>query len=252
MDKKSKLKIQKELFYEVESMDRTKPPIPIEVVDLKNFVRLALALTDGPQILWYFKHENKHIIALFTAYMYWTGDLPMLAYVTINAPPKPFLAYKSDSLKGEEWMFTNEADDTKYKHASLIEVKEIPKAFKDCLEGDYPLPSEPMLAEVENINSIIRILFPLSVREGTIFPLWHFTRKDKHIIGTCIPFEHYYEADALPVFFYVVQKEGPEAPFIKYSATKPFGERIVYTNNTAEAKYFYTKIIDVKDFPIFP
>jgi hypothetical protein len=31
-----------------------------------------------------------------------------------------------------------------------------------------------MLAEVENVNSIVRILIPLSLREGVVFPLWHF------------------------------------------------------------------------------
>jgi hypothetical protein len=90
------------------------------------------------------------------------------------------------------------------------------------------------------------------MREGTVFPLWHFLRNGKHIVGTCIPFEHYYEADALPVFFYVTQEKPPSHPFIKYVASKPLGERIDYTGNTSDAKGFYAKIVDVKDFPIFP
>jgi hypothetical protein len=77
-------------------------------------------------------------------------------------------------------------------------------------------------------------------------------RGRKHIIGTCIPFEHYYEADALPVFFYVSQDEAPEKSFIKYIAIKPSGEKVEYSNNTSDAKYFYAKLVDVKDMPIFP
>ena len=228
------------------------PPIPIEVIDLRNFARLALALTDGAQILWYLQHKDKHILALFTAYMYWTGDLPMLAYVAVDVAPKPFLAYRSDSTKGEDFFFTDCVDDIRYKYASLIEVKKIPKVFQDCLNGDFPLPSEPLLTEVKNINSIVRILAPLSIREGTIFPLWHFTRGGKHIFGTCIPFEHYYESDALPVFFYVADEGPPGAQFVKYSASKPFGEKLEYVDNTADTKFFYAKIVDVKNLPIFP
>jgi hypothetical protein len=229
-----------------------KPPVPVEVVDLKNFARLALALTDGSQILWRLRHRNRNILALFTAYMYWTGDLPILAYVVSGGETKPFLAYKSDSAKGEEWMFTDDADDTRYKYASFIDVKKIPEAFEECLNNECPSPPEPMLAEVENINSIIRLLLQLSLREGNTFPLWHFIRDRKHVVGTCIPFEHYYEADALPVFFYTIQDKPPKAPFVKYSASKPFGEKIEYTSNTSDAKFFYVKIIDVKDFPIYP
>lgn len=233
-------------------MESVKPPVPVQVTDMPGFARLALALTEGSQILWYFKHKGKHVLGLFTAYMYWDGDLPILAYAISDAPPKPFLAYRSDSLKGEEWMFTDEAGDTRFRYASLVELKTIPDAFVESLEGKFPDVSHPMLAEVENLKSIARILLPLSLREGTLFPLWHFMRGKKHIIGTCIPFEHYYEADALPVFFYVSQDDSPRLGFIKYIAVKPDGEKVEYSNNTSDAKFFYAKIVDVKDMPIFP
>jgi len=209
-------------------------------------------LTEGSQILWYFKHKDRHVLGLFTAYMYWDGDLPILAYTVSDAPPKPFLAYRSDAAKGEEWMFSDEAGDTRFRYASFVELKSVPEAFAASLEGKFPDIAHPMLAEVEDVKSIARILLPLSLREGTLFPLWHFTRGKKHIMGTCIPFEHYYEADALPVFFYVSQNEGPREGFVKYIAMKPVGEKVEYTNSTNDAKYFYAKIVDVKDMPIFP
>jgi hypothetical protein len=233
-------------------MNIIKPPVPVEVHNLQNFARLALGLTDGSQLLWNLSKDGKHILGLFTAYMYWNGDIPLLAYVVHDGKLKAFLAYRSDAPKGEEWIFTEDADDPKYKYGSFIDVKETPAAFEECLKGEYPSVPKPMLAEVENINSIMRILIPLSIREGTVFPLWHFIREKKHVLGTCIPFEHYYEADALPVFFYVRLDEAPKAPFIKYISSKPKGEDITFSNNTVDAKYFYAKIIDVKDMPIFP
>jgi hypothetical protein len=234
-------------------MEPIKPPIPVHVNDTLSFARLALALTEGSQILWYFKHKGMHILGLFTAYMYWDGDLPILAYAISDRPPKAFLAYRSDSPKGEEWAFSDEAGDTRFRYGSFVELKNVPDAFAESLEGQFPDIAHPMLAEVENMQSIARILLPLSLREGTLFPLWHFTRDKRHIIGTCIPFEHYYDADALPVFFYVSMSDLPDGQgFVKYIAVKPLGEKIEFSNNTNDAKCFYAKIVGIKDMPIFP
>jgi hypothetical protein len=235
-------------------MESVKPPVPVHVANMLNFSRLALGLTDGSQILWYFKYKGKHLLGLFTAYMYWDGDLPILAYTESDIPPKPFLAYRSDSPKGEEWMFSEDAGDTRYRYGSFVELKNVPGPFIDALEGKFPDIPHPMLAEVKDVKSIARILLPLSLREGTLFPLWHFQRGKRDIIGTCIPFEHYYEADALPVFFYAAQDETLETTqgFVKYIAVKPNGEKIEFTNNTSDAKFFYAKVVEVKDFPIFP
>lgn len=236
----------------VDKPNSMKPPMAVEVTDLKGFARLALALTDGSQLVWLFNFKGRQILALFTAYMYWSGDLPILAYAPVDGRTKSFLAYKSDSQKGEEWCFTDDVDDTRYKYASLINVKEVPPAFGESLDGKFPVPSEPMLAQVEGLNSLLRILLPLSLREGTIFPLWKFTRGKKQIMGTCIPFEHYYDADALPVFFYVEMDNAPDAPFVRYIAAKPHGEKVEFTDNTSDAKFFYAKIVNVKDMPLFP
>jgi hypothetical protein len=235
-------------------MESVKPPVPVHVTDMLSFSRLALALTDGSQILWHFKHKGKHVLGLFTAYMYWEGDLPILAYTVSETPPKPFLAYRSDSPKGEEWMFSDDAGDTRYRYGTFVDLKQTPEAFAEALEGRFPEISHPMLAQVEDLKSIARILLPLSLREGTLFPLWHFRRGKRDIIGTCIPFEHYYEADALPVFFYVEQDQPLDQThgFVKYIAVKPNGEKIGFTNNTSDAKFFYAKLVEVEDMPIFP
>jgi len=233
-------------------MEPVKAPVPVEVKDLQNFARLALSLTDGSPILWKFEHEGKKLICLFTAYMYWHGDIPILAYTEADDGKKPFLAYRINASKGEEWIFADDADDTRYKYASTIKVKNVPDAFKRSLEGIFPKPPDPVVAEVEELTSLARVILTLSIREGTSFPLWHFERNSQHILGTVIPFEHYYDADALPVFFHTRGQSAPTGSFLRYSVLKPVGEKADFVNIPQDAKSFYAKIIDVKDLPIFP
>ncbi|HZD11985.1 MAG TPA: hypothetical protein VE177_00495 [Candidatus Binatus sp.] len=233
-------------------MEPVKAPVPVEVKDLQNFARLALSLTDGSPILWRLEHEGRSLISLFTAYMYWHGDIPILAYTEADGGKKPFLAYRSNGPKGEEWVFTDDADDTRFKYASTIRVKNVPEAFKKSLEGIFPHPPEPVLTEVEDLNSLARVLLTLSIREGTVFPLWHFERDSQHILGTVVPFEHYYDQDALPVLFHARSQSAPTGAFLQYSVHKPVGERVDFVATPHEAKSFYAKIIDVKDLPLFP
>lgn len=226
-----------------------KPPIPVKVLDMKSLARLVLALSEGSQIIWSLPYQGKSALCFFTAYMYWNGDLPLLTYLLDQKPAKPFLAYRSDSPGGEEWFYSDNIDDTRYRYASIVNMKQTPSLFGASLDGKYPQPPEPLLMQVEDLSSIIRVLLPLSMREGMVFPLWHFEKKGEHQVGVVIPFEHYYEADALPVFFYMTLKEPPQGPFLRYSASRPAGERLEFTSNTADAKYFYAKLIDVESLP---
>ncbi|MEM2982653.1 MAG: hypothetical protein QXH17_05765 [Candidatus Bathyarchaeia archaeon] len=230
-----------------------KPPIPLKVRDMRNMARLVLAMSEGSQIIWSLPYnDKKYAICFFTAYMYWEGDIPILAYLLDEKPEKPFLAYRSDGPYGEEYFYTSDVDDTRYRYASIVSIKDTPDLFKESLANHYPKMPKPIMMEVENLASIVRVLIPLSVREGTAFPLWHFEKDNKHNLGVIIPFEHYYEADALPILFYFTMKEPPPGPFIKYSAARPLGERLDYASNTSDVKYFYVKIIDVEDFPLLP
>jgi len=226
-----------------------KPPVPVRVADMKNFARLVLALSEGSQIAWSLPYKGKHALCFFTAYMYWKGDLPILAYLVEQKPAKPFLAYRSDGPSGEEWFYSDDVDDARYRYASIININETPDLFRESLEGKYPQPSKPLMMEVENLSSIVRVLIPLSMREDTVFPLWHFVQRGEHHIGVVIPFEHYYEADALPIFFYYRSGEPPSGPFLRYLTSKTSGEKLEFTSNTSDVKYFYVKLIDVEGLP---
>ena len=229
-------------------MSMDKPPVPVKVLDMKNFARLVLAFSETSQIIWSLPYQDKSALCFFTAYMYWDGDLPLLTYL-FEKPLKPFLAYRSDGPSGEEWFYTDDFDDPRYRYASIVNVKGTPRLFKESLDGNYPQPPKPLLMEVSDLASIMRVLVPLSMREGTAFPLWHFERGGKHYIGVVIPFEHYYEADALPVFFYLELEDSPQGPFVRYSASKPSGEKLGFASNTSDVKHFYAKLIDIDDLP---
>ena len=181
---------------------KIKPPVPVEILDLKNFVRLALGLSESHQIIWSMSNKGEKILALFTVYMYWDGDIPLLTYVRGTNSKKSFLAYKSNSIKGEEFLFTESMDDPRYVYASFIDVKKIPKPFRESIEGGYSNPKKPMMVEVDNLASLVRILLSISMREEANFPLWHFKSDKRHFIGAFIPFENYYESNAIPIFFY--------------------------------------------------
>src|SRR2546425_5441101 len=82
------------------TMEPIKPPMPVHVRDIQNFARLSLGLTEGSQMIWSFKHKSSSILAFFTAYMYWDGDIPILAYTEADFDrSKPFLAYKAILLR---------------------------------------------------------------------------------------------------------------------------------------------------------
>jgi len=228
-----------------------KPPVAIKVKDLTNFARLALALTDSPPIIWCFKHGKRRIMATFSVYMSWKGDIPLLTYVTLKGKPAPFLAYKSDGEK-EEYLFTDNLDDPRYIYAPVINLRREYDFLRSPIEGRFPEPSKPIKMELENLNSLLRLLYLVSVREGSVFPLWLFKSNGKPVLGVCIPFERYYEANALPVFFYVTLRRRPPAPFIRYAATSLHGEDLQYTFNTSDTKYFYAKIVEVENMPLFP
>lgn len=230
-------------------MAQDKPPVPLKVPDMKNFVRLVLALNEGSQLIWNLPYKDTSILCFFTAYMYWNGDLPLLACLSDEKPNKPFIAYRSDQPNGEEILYADTFDDTRYRYASIIDFKKTPDLFLRALNGDFSKPLEPLMMEVKDLTALLRTLVPLSIRESISFPLWHFKKDAHEYLGAVIPFEHYYESDALPVFFYLKLSESLQEPFIRYNASKPAGETLEFVSNTSDAKYFYAKVIDVESLP---
>lgn len=226
-----------------------KPPVPVKVADMKNFVRLVLALNEGSQLIWNLPYKDTSILCFFTAYMYWNGDLPLLACLYDEKPTQPFIAYRSDKQNGEEFLYADTFDDSRYKYASIIDFKKTPELFLRALNGDFSKPIQPLMMEVKDLTSLLRTLVPLSIRESISFPLWHFKKDADKYLGAVIPFEHYYESDALPVFFYLKLSESLKEPFIRYNASKPAGEKLEFTSNTSDAKYFYAKVIEVEPLP---
>ena len=230
---------------------KPKPPILLNIKNMESFSRFALALTDNPPLLWHFKHDGKRFLGAFSVYVSWKGDLPIFAYIRVRGSLGSFLAYKSD-LEREEFLFTDNVEDTRYTYAPIINLKKPPKIFQDAFEKKPPNFKKPIGIELDGIKSMVRLLYLVSIKEYTSFPIWRFKKDRRYILGVCIPFERYYEANALPVFFYVRERKPPLEPFIRYNTSKIGGENVEYCKNTADTKFFYAKIVDVKEMPLFP
>lgn len=229
-----------------------KPPVALKVRNLENLTRLALALIEAPAPIWHLKHRGRNILGTFTIYMSWKGDIPLFAYTTTkDNSTAAFLAYRNKP-EGEECLFTDNIDDTKYFYAPIINLKETPQLFQDSLDGKWTEPHKPVTIELNNLNSILRLLYLISTKDYTNFPIWRFKKNGEKILGVCIPFEHYYDANALPVFFYIKEEKKQNAPFIKYITSKLTGETVEYSHTAEDTKFFYAKIIDVEEMPLFP
>jgi hypothetical protein len=230
--------------------DLSKPPISITVIDLKGFARLGLALVEESPLIWHLAVNEEHVLGILTAFMYWRGAIPIFANIRLERTPDPFLAYTSNGPKGEEVLFTKNMDDTRYRYAPLIDVARAPDFLVESIK-EKPKPSAGLVStKLSGEESLARTLLFLSLDEPT-FPLWCFWRGRKSILGTIVPFENYYESDALPIFFYVERDTPPNGRFLRYSASKPRGEYVQYSEDTSDPKYFYLKIIDVEDMPLF-
>ncbi len=227
-------------------------PVALKVLDLMDLARLALALTDEPQILWHFKLDGKHVLAHLSSYIYWSGDIPILSYAFVEEPRGMFLGYRSDGQAGEECVYSKAPDDPKYNFASIVNLRRPPKLFEDSLGGKFKSPMAPILMDMEDVSSIIRAMLPQVVKDGTSMPLWQFRRGEEFVIGSHFVFEHYYNFDSLPLFLYTKLKRRVDLPFIKYNASRNSGERIEFSKNTSDPKFFYAKIINIEDFPLFP
>lgn len=230
-------------------MGDVKPPVGVRVKSLESFARLSLAIVESPPLLWHFVHARRHYVGAFSVYMSWRGDIPLFTYIPLTGSPGAFLAYRSEGW--EECLFTDSFDDARYVYAPIITLRDTPALFRDSLMGRWPVPKKPLAVELDSLFSMMRLLFLISTKEYTSFPIWHFMRGRGRLLGVCVPFEHFYEANALPVFFYLKLKTAPSGDFLRYAASKAEGEILEYTKSTGDTKFFYAKIIDVEDMPLF-
>lgn len=234
------------------SRNSVEAPVALKVLGLTDLARLALALTDEPQILWHFAFEGKHVLAHLSSYLYWSGDVPILSYAFVEEPRGAFLGYRSDGQAGEECLYSKAPDDPKYNFASIVDLRRPPKLFEDSLSGKFKSPMAPILIDMGDVSSIIRAMLPQAVKDGMSVPLWQFGRGDEFVIGSHFAFEHYYNFDSLPIFLYAKLKRRIDLPFVKYNASRDSGERVEFSRNTSDLKFFYAKIINIEDFPLFP
>jgi hypothetical protein len=225
-----------------------KPPASIEVEDLKNFARLTMGWSNEYRpLLWGFTYKRKNILGYLSSLPYWKGNLPIFAYTVLDKEPKGYLAYTN--LEREEVFFTNDTSNNKFVYAAIVEIDEVPEIISYSIKKGKVFYEKPVSIKVKNINSLLRVLLIMS-EGGYSPPLWLFNNKDKNILGAITPFYDYYEANALPVFFYIESNEISPKAFIKYLPSEE-KEILSYTDYISDMKYFYARVIKVKNMPFY-
>lgn len=219
----------------------------LEVSDLVNLSRLVMNRTDYQPLLWHFDWKGQDIIGYLSSIPYWRGNLPVFSYSSTKENVRAYLGYTN--IGGEQVFFTDSCDDNKYMYAAVAETEDQPELIAGSLKNKRMLKDRPVSVKAKNLNSILRILIMMSDTTASP-PLWHFEHAHRHILGLVAPFYDYYEANALPVFFYVESKENPPEPFIRYLSSSG-REEISYAPYIYDMKYFYGRIVNVNNMPFY-
>ncbi|MCD6235783.1 MAG: hypothetical protein J7J94_02160 [Thaumarchaeota archaeon] len=224
-----------------------KPPIAIEVQDLLNLSRLAMSRADVRPLFWEFPYRRKRIIGSLVSVPYWRGSLPIFAYAKLKRDeiPKGYVGYTNIGF--EKVILTESPDDTRYFYGPVVEMDDPPKFLGKALSAKSGLREKPVTVRARSLESLVRVSMIMSDNVSSP-PLWHYRLgRSRHILGLLTPFYDYYEANALPVFFYVETTREP-GPFIKYQASDG-KEELSYAANVSDMKYFYCRVVTVKEMP---
>jgi len=224
-----------------------RPPLALEVLDLVNLARLAMSRADVQPLFWAFKYRGSEILGSLISIPYWRGSLPIFAYIKLKRGEKlkGYVAYTSIGI--EKAFFTESSDDTRYVYGPIVEIENPPRILAKALSSRKGLKEKPITVKARNLSSLIRVLMIMSDNMVSP-PIWHYkVSSKKHILGLIAPFYDYYEANALPVFFYVESNQKP-APFIKYQATNG-REELLFADSVSDMKYFYGRVVTVKEIP---
>lgn len=228
-------------------MREEKPPIAIEVQDLTNLARLATSRVDVQPLFWFFNYRGQSILGSLMSIPYWRGSIPIFAYIRSRREleVKGYIGYTS--MGEEKALFADSADDTRYVYGPVVEVEPPPRILIKAFSAGSKPRIKLVSVRAKNLSSLLRILLIMSDNASSP-PIWHYELSEKrHLLGVIAPFYDYYDANALPVFFYVEVEEKP-APFIKYQAAG--GKEVLgYAQGVSGMQYYYGRVITVKQLP---
>ncbi len=232
------------------SPKRVRPPIAVEVVDLRNLARLVLNKPEPDGLFWYFTLGREQIIGSLFLIPYWRGNLPLFCYTRLSSDTKPgaFLAYRS--IGQEESYFTNSGDDPRYVYGAVMDIESPPDFLTKSLKNKTVNNAiRPVLTKAKEMTVLIRTLLILS-EEYSSSPIWSFKHNGHSILGVIAPVFDYYDANALPVFLYVESEEEPRGGFLRYM-TENGREVASYVDSIGEMKYFYARIVKLAHMPLW-
>lgn len=229
---------------------RVRPPIAVEVVDLRNLARLVLNKNEPDGLFWYFTLGREQILGSLFLIPYWRGNLPLFCYTKLppDAEPGAFLAYRS--IGQEEYYFTNSGDDPRYVYGAVMDIESPPDFLIRSLKNRAVNRSiRPVLTRAKEMNVLVRTLLILS-EEYSSSPIWSFKHNGHSIFGVIAPVYDYYDANALPVFLYVETEEEPKGGFLRYLSEQ--GREVTnFVDSIGEMKYFYARIVKLSHMPLW-
>lgn len=223
-----------------------RPPIAVEVLDVASLARLATSRSDYIPSFWSSFIGSRRILYHFYPLPFWSGSIPVLAYVWYEDPTAPYLAYTN--LGREEAKFTKSPESGRYVNGVVIEVDETPRFVKQAIKSTGRRRLErPVVSRVVGLSSLMRVVAAMT--DGTATPpIW--CSGDGSIAGIIYPILDYYDSTALPIFLYTTEmKNNKEMKgYVKYLSSDE-GEETGFTDNVSDTRYVYGRLIYVRELP---
>ncbi len=206
-----------------------KLPSYIQVDSPLEFSRLVCALERAPRVSFLHEHEGKEVLSV---QMDLLKEKPIIYYTPVDNKGH-YLCYGLRSGK-EHSSIVNSTSDNSSLYSPIVKIKSLPanlKAGNGSEDKYHPI-------ELEDLASLAKLSYGF---EEAPFPLFTFPYNGKWLMGVFMNFNE----EGASYFCYVVLKDSPQKPFLKYSTNN--GTEPSFVENPGEHGYSYIKIIKLKD-----
>ncbi|MBI2184935.1 MAG: hypothetical protein HYU39_08265 [Thaumarchaeota archaeon] len=211
---------------------KIKPPIFIQVQDLKDLARLACAFERAPLPIFAFEVECSLRLCLqLDIFM----GRPIFYY--IHGQQHHFLGYRNTGGT-EEAILTDSASNPAYIYSPIIAIKKPPKIFEKGSGRQQERSRKVLCSEVQDLASLAKVCSYKTIFEEPPIPLFSFTKEGKHILGAFTRIDDYEEAS---IFFYIILNAPPPTQFLRFSSSNIANTG--FAGRIDEHGYIFIKII---------
>ena len=206
-----------------------KLPRYIQVASTLEFSRLVCALERAPRVSFLHDHDGKKVLSV-------QMDLLKEKPIVYFTPIENIGHYICYGFKGgkEESLVVNSTSDAARLYSPIVRIKSLP----DSLKAGNGTNDKYHPIELEDLASLAKLSYGF---EESPFPLFAFPHEGKWFVGVFMNFNE----EGASYFCFVVLKDSPQKPFLKYSTNN--GTEPSFVENPGEHGYSYIKIIKLKD-----